>query len=132
LRSAVAAGGIVTFACGADPVTIAVAAELPVAKDTTIDGGGKVTLSGGGASRILHITSAWNVATPLLTVQNLAFVDGFTSDAANTKSTSKGGGAIFQDGGSLTVIACTFSHNQCATSGQDVSGGAINGQGVGT
>ena len=30
------------------------------------------------------------------------------------------------------MINCSFTHNQCATSGQDVSGGAINGQGVGT
>jgi hypothetical protein len=132
LRSAVAAGGIVTFNCGSSATTITVASEIPVAKDTTIDGAGSVTLSGGGTSRILHITSAWNVATPLLTVQNLTFTGGFTSDVPNTKSTAKGGGAIFEDGGSLTVINCTFSHNQCATTGQDVSGGAINGQGVGT
>jgi hypothetical protein len=132
LRTAVQNGGIVTFNCGAQPVTITVTSEIPVGRDTTIDGGGKVTLSGGGTSRILHIASAWNVATPLLTIQNLTFVDGFTTDVPNTKSTAKGGGAIFEDGGSLTVINCTFSHNQCATTGQDVSGGAINGQGVGT
>jgi hypothetical protein len=131
-RAAVAAGGVVTFDCGADPITITVTSEVPVADDTTIDGGGTVTLSGGGTSRILHITSAWNVATPLLTVQNLTFTDGFTSDVMNTTSTSKGGGAIFEDGGSLTVIDCTFSHNQCAATGEDVSGGAINGQGMGT
>ena len=126
------AGGVVTFDCGPDPVTITVTSEVPVAKDTTIDGGRTVTLSGGGTSRILHITSAWNVATPLLTVQNLTFADGFTTDVTNTTSTAKGGGAIFEDGGSLTVIDCTFTHNQCASTGQDVSGGAINGQGVGT
>ena len=131
-RSAVAIGGGVTFNCGSTPVIITVTSEVPVGKNTTIDGAGQVTLSGGGTSRILHITSAWNVATPLLTVQNLSFVNGFTSDVPNTSSTAKGGGAIFQDGGSLTVINSTFSHNQCASTGQDVSGGAINGQGVGT
>src|SRR6185437_13070289 len=88
--------------------------------------------SGGKQSRILHIKSAWNVATPLLTVQNLGFTDGYTTDVPNTTSTKQGGAAIFEDGGSLTVIDCTFTNNQCATSGQDVSGGAINGQGVGT
>jgi hypothetical protein len=131
-RAAVAAGGVVTFDCGPDPVTITVASEIPIADDTTIDGGGTITLSGGGASRILHLTSAWNLATPLLTVQNLTFVDGFTSDVMNTTSTAKGGAAIFEDGGSLTVIDCSFAHNQCAATGEDVSGGAINGQGVGT
>jgi hypothetical protein len=130
LRAAVATGGIVTFSCGT--ATIPISSEIPVAKDTTIDGAGTITLDGGGKNRILHITSAWNVTTPLLTVQNLAFENGFTSDVANTTSTKEGGGAIFEDGGALTVINCTFSHNTCASSGQDVSGGAINGQGSST
>jgi hypothetical protein len=132
LRSAVAAGGVVTFNCGSAALTIAVASEIAVNKDTTLDGEGKVTLSGGKKSRILHIKSSWDQSTPLLTVQNLTFVDGFTQDVANTTATTQGGAAIFEDGGSLTVINCTFANNQCAATGQDVSGGAINGQGVGT
>ncbi|MGD0525157.1 MAG: choice-of-anchor Q domain-containing protein, partial [Polyangiaceae bacterium] len=132
LDAAVATGGVVAFDCGSSPVTITVTAEVPVTGDTTIDGGKLVTLSGGKSTRILHIKSAWNVPTPLLTVQNLAFTDGFTSDVPNTSSTAEGGAAIFEDGGSLTVIGCTFTNNQCASSGEDVSGGAINGQGVGT
>jgi hypothetical protein len=132
LRAAVAAGGIVTFDCGSAPATITVTSEVPVSKDTTIDGGNVVTLSGGKASRILHITSAWNVSTPLLTVQNLAFTQGYTTDVMNTTTTKQGGAAIFEDGGSLTVIGCTFTDNHCASTGQDVSGGAINGQGIGT
>lgn len=132
LDAAVAKGGVVTFDCGSAPATITLTKEVPVTVDTTIDGGKLVTLSGGKATRILHIKSAWNVATPLLTVQNLTFTDGFTTDVVNTSSTSQGGGAIFEDGGSLTVIDCTFTDNQCPTTGQDVSGGAINGQGVGT
>lgn len=131
LATAVAAGGVVTFDCGAAPTTITVASELTVTKDTTLDGGGTVTLSGGKKTRILHLKSAWNVPTPQLTVQKLTFTDGFTTDVPNTKSTAQGGAAIFEDGGSLTVIDCTFVKNQCASTGQDVSGGAINGQGVG-
>jgi len=132
LAQAIAAGGIVTFDCGSAPVTITVTAAIDVTADTTIDGGGMVTLSGGGTTRILHIASAWNVATPLLTVQHLTFTGGYETDVANTTSTAHGGGAIFEDGGSLDVIDCTFTDNQCAESGQDVSGGAINGQGIGT
>jgi len=132
LDAAVAKGGVVTFDCGPSPATITVTAEVPVTVDTTLDGGHKITLSGGKTTRILHIKSAWNVATPLLTVQNLTFTDGYTTDVPNTTSTSEGGAAIFEDGGSLSVIDCTFTNNQCATSGEDVSGGAINGQGVGT
>jgi hypothetical protein len=132
LDAAVAAGGVVTFDCGSAPTTITVTAEVPVTVDTTIDGGKLVTLSGGKSTRIIHIKSAWNVATPLLTVQNLTFTEGYTTDVPNTTATTEGGAAIFEDGGSLTVIDCTFTNNQCATSGEDVSGGAINGQGVGT
>jgi hypothetical protein len=132
LDAAVAAGGIVTFQCGIAPATITVTSEIQVTQDTTIDGGSLVTLSGGMKTRIMHIMSAWNVATPLLTVQNLTFTDGYTTDVLNTTSTKEGGAAIFEDGGSLTVINCTFTNNQCATTGEDVSGGAINGQGVGT
>jgi hypothetical protein len=132
LDAAVAAGGVVTFDCGPAPTTITVTSEVPVTADTTIDGGHLVTLSGGKTTRIMHIKSAWNVATPLLTVQNLTFTDGYTTDVMNTTSTLEGGAAIFEDGGSLTVIDCTFTGNQCATSGEDVSGGAINGQGIGT
>jgi hypothetical protein len=132
LDAAVAAGGIVTFDCGPSPITIPVTQEVPVTVGTTIDGGKLVTLSGGGKTRIMHIKSAWNVATPLLTVQNLTFTGGYTTDVMNTTATTEGGAAIFEDGGSLTVIDCTFTDNHCAASGEDVSGGAINGQGIGT
>jgi len=131
LDAAVAAGGIVTFDCGPSPTTLTVTSEVPITVNTTIDGGKLITLSGGKTTRIMRIKSAWNVATPLLTVQNLTFTDGYTTDVPNTTSTAEGGAAIFEDGGSLTVIDCTFTGNQCATSGEDVSGGAINGQGIG-
>ncbi len=40
-------------------------------------------------------------------------------------------GSLLREGGSLDVVGCTFAHNVSATSGQDVSGGAITSQGVG-
>ena len=67
-----------------------------------------------------------------MTIQSLGFVDGFTTHDMNTKDTDQGGAAIFREGGTLTVIDCTFSDNTCATSGQDVSGGAITSQGSAT
>jgi len=132
LDDAVAKGGIITFSCGTAPVTITVTAEVPITTGTTLDGNNLVTLSGGKSTRIMHIKSAWNVTTPLLTVQNLTFIDGFTSDVLNTTATTEGGAAIFEDGGALVVIHCTFSHNQCASTGQDVAGGAIVGLGSST
>ena len=50
--------------------------------------------------------------------------DGFTTDVTNSTSTTKGGAAIHGLGGSVTVINATFTNNQCATTGQDVAGGA--------
>src|SRR5690242_14356305 len=53
LRAAVAAGGHVTFDCGGTGATIPVTHEISVTRTTVIDGGGKVTLDGGGKNRIL-------------------------------------------------------------------------------
>jgi hypothetical protein len=131
LDTALAKGGVVTFDCGAAPMTIVVTSEKAIKQDTVIDGGGKVTLSGGGKTRILHLASAWDQKTAKLTVQHLGFQGGFTTDAPNTKETKQGGAAIFRDGGSLDVIDCQFADNHCASTGQDVSGGAITSQGVG-
>jgi hypothetical protein len=131
LSAALAKGGVVTFACGAAPVTITVSAQQDIEVDTVIDGGGTVTLSGGGKTRILHVASAWNVTTPKLTVQHLSFTAGYTTDVMNTTATTQGGAAIVREGGTLDVIDCQFTDNHCAQSGQDVSGGAVTSQGVG-
>ena len=88
--AAVAAGGIITFDCGPDPVTITMTETAVVQNDServVIDGGGLVTLSGGGARRILYQNTCdrvvgWtsptcnNQPNPELVVQNITFVDG--------------------------------------------------------
>jgi hypothetical protein len=134
--AAVAAGGVVTFDCGPDPVTITLAETARVFNDkgprVVIDGGGLVTLSGGGARRILYMNTCdpdlvWttdhcqNQDTPQLTVQNLAFVD------ADSRSETEydGGGAIWVRGGRFKIVNCTFKRNLCAESGPDVGGGAV-------
>jgi hypothetical protein len=88
---AVAGGGVITFDCGPDPVTITLDRPARIFNDTgpeiVIDGGGLVTLSGGGTTRILYMNTCdeeqvWttpmcqNQDHPRLTVQNLTFVDG--------------------------------------------------------
>jgi hypothetical protein len=58
--SAVAAGGVITFDCGPDPVTITLEETAKIFNDSgpeiVIDGGGLVTLSG-GARRILYMNT---------------------------------------------------------------------------
>ncbi len=131
---AVAQGGVITFDCGAAPVTIALDQTAKVFNDKSdkvvIDGGGKVTLSGGGNVRILYQNTCdqdqvWTTPHcddqefPQLTVQNLTFAGG------NAKSTGQGGGAIYAQGGRLKVINSQFFNNACPDTGPDVAGGAI-------
>jgi hypothetical protein len=134
--AAVARGGIVTFDCGPDPVTIVMHETAKVFNDTgpkiVIDGGGLVTLSGGGRRRILYMNTCdpdqvWttshcqNQDHPRLTVQNLTFIDA----DSRGETTYDGGGAIWVRGGRFKVVNCRFFNNQCADTGPDVGGAAI-------
>jgi hypothetical protein len=133
---AVAAGGVITFDCGPEPVTITLDRTAKVFNDTgpeiVIDGGGLVTLSGGGQHRILYMNTCdeaqvWttpncdNQDHPRLTIQNLTFSDGDASGEAEPG----GGGAIFARGGRLKVIGSRFFNNACDDVGPDVGGAAI-------
>ena len=129
LQTAATTGGTIVFACGSAPVTITVTSQIAFTKETVLDGGGLVTLGGGGASRILYLDSDYNTPTPRLTVQRLSFRDG--KSPATGVDTAQGGGAIYRDGGSLTVIDCAFDGNHAPATGQDVAGGAIYGFGGG-
>ena len=129
LQTAAAAGGTIVFACGPSPVTITVSSQIVFTKESVLDGGGLVTLSGGGASRILYLDSSYDRTAPRLTVQRLTFRDGM--GPATGDDTSVGGGAIYRDGGSLTVVDCTFENNRARQTGPDAAGGAIYGFGGG-
>jgi hypothetical protein len=135
---AVAHGGIITFDCGPDPVTIVMTATAKVFNDTgpeiVIDGGGMVTLSGGGNRRILYMNSCdkaqvWttdhcdNQDHPRLTVQNLGFVDG--NATSQGEDLEGGGGAIWVRGGRFKIVNSVFARNVCAPTGPDVGGAAV-------
>ncbi|HTQ04377.1 MAG TPA: choice-of-anchor Q domain-containing protein [Polyangiaceae bacterium] len=129
LQAAATAGGKITFACGAAPITLTVTTTITFTKETVLDGANLVTLSGGKSARILYLDSAYDQTTPRLTVERLAFRDGMSP--AGGDDTAQGGGAIYRDGGSLTVLACDFEDNHAPATGQDVAGGAIYGFGGG-
>lgn len=133
---AVAQGGVITFDCGPDPVTITLDRPAKVFNDAepkvVIDGGGLVTLSGGGSNRILYMNTCdeaqvWTTSHcqdqdhPELTVQNLTFIDG------NSKAEDEydGGGAVWVRGGRFKVVNSRFFNNICADVGPDVGGGAL-------
>jgi hypothetical protein len=132
---AVALGGKITFNGGGAPFTITLDRPARVVNanpNVVIDGGGLVTLSGGGATRILYLNTCdplqgWttshcdNQDLPHLTVQNLTFIDG------NSKGDAQypGGGAIWVRGGRFKVVNCRFFNNACVATGPDAGGGAI-------
>ena len=133
---AVAGGGVIVFDCGPDPVTITLDRPAKVFNDTgpeiVIDGGGLVTLSGGGSSRILYMNTCdeaqvWttpmcdNQDHPRLTVQNLTFRD---ADSRN-ETEYDGGGAIWVRGGRFKIVNSRFFNNTCADVGPDVGGAGV-------
>jgi hypothetical protein len=136
LAAAVAKGGIVTFECGPAPVTIRLTQTLRIRnanRATVIDGGHRVTLSGGGTRRILYQNTCdqalgWTTShcddqdTPRLTVQNLTFADG---NATGEKTEGGGGGAILVRGGHLKIINSRFVRNRCDRTGPDLGGAAV-------
>ncbi len=140
--AAVANGGIITFNCGAAPTTITLTTTAKVFNDKgtklVIDGGNKVTLSGGGTTRILYMATCdkAQVYPPgpgdcntnpgvQLVVQNITFVDGNAKGLADAMNNGGGGGAIHAQGGRLKVVNARFFNNVCDELGSDVGGGAI-------
>jgi len=132
---AVALGGVVTFDCGDDPVTITLTEPAKIynkASDrVVIDGGGKVSLSGGGSTRILYMNTCdealgWTTdhcqdqPYPELTLQNVTFVDG--NSKADGEDQEGGGGAVWARGGRIKLVNTRFFSNVCADAGPDVGG----------
>jgi predicted outer membrane repeat protein len=143
LEAAVGQGGIITFDCGPDPVTIDVTAalQLPLGTDTTVDGGGLVILDGGRqagrTNRIFEFDSPNFRATDTLVVlQGLTLQNAeapavdYTAPDPNNAACAYGyadgaGGAVYVRDGRLRVIDCVFAGNRAATPGPDTGGGAI-------
>ncbi|GAA1802738.1 hypothetical protein GCM10009682_25720 [Luedemannella flava] len=133
---AVAAGGIITFDCGPAPVTITMSATAKVrntSRTVVLDGGGLVTLSGGGKRRILYQNTCDEAQTwttshcddqqyPQLVVQNITFADG---NSTGDDTEGGGGGAIFVRGGQFKVVNARFVRNRCDRTGPDLGGAAI-------
>ena len=134
--AAVAKGGVITFDCGPDPVTITMTATARVVNSrprVVLDGGGLVTLSGAGRRRVLYMNTCdkalgWTTShcndqpTPHLTVQRIAFTGG---DSTGERTEGGGGGAIFVRGGRFNVVGARFTGNRCEATGPDLGGAAV-------
>ncbi len=127
IQAALDAGGPILFDVGASPTTIALSTTLRIDHPVVLDGGGVVTLSGGGARRILEITNTQNQVYSI-TLQNIAF--------ANASTPAGRGAAIFKETGgpwqavSLKLVNCAFRDNTAMLGGQDDGGGALYATGM--
>ena len=138
---AVAKGGIITFNCGPKPVTITMNATAKVVNTShrvVLDGGGLVTLSGGGKHQILYMNTCdskqvlttddcINQRWPQLIVQNMTFEDGYSAvrENLNVPYGGGGGGAIYAEGGQFKAVNSRFIANRCYKVGPDLGGAAI-------
>ena len=136
LADAVAQGGIITFDCGGPvSITIPQQIELRIDTDTTIDGGGVVTLDGGGDSRIFYYNSPnFRATETLVTLQGLRLINARApaSDFLDDPGTGCAwgykngeGGALYMRDGRLRVFDSEFENNHAADTGPDTGGGAI-------
>ena len=124
LDAALADGGTVTFNCGAAMHTLVLTKGRTINANTTVDGGDRITLSGGGKTRLFTVSNGGE-----LTLKNLTLIDGagdtgavynagtFTVERSSWQDHQHG--AIYNAGGSVTVRNNIFRNN---VNGQ---GGAI-------
>jgi hypothetical protein len=97
LNAALTGGGLVTFDCGGGAVTIDISTGTGtkfIVANTTIDGGGVITISGGGSVGVFVVVATF-------AVQNLTI--------ANGKHFGNQGGGILNANGPVTVTNSTFS-----------------------
>jgi hypothetical protein len=119
LDAALAGGGLVTFNCGG-PALIDISigtGTKTIGADTTVDGGGLITISGGHSARVFSVPQDVH-----FTVRNVRIAGGRSNN---------GGGIANTGGGSLTVTNSTFTGNSAdgspGTGG--IGGGILNSGG---
>jgi len=128
LVQALAGGGTVTFACGAAPHTIVLPASQTMAADTVIDGGDRITLSGGGAHGHFTVQTGRT-----LVLEDIGLRDGavenwavYVSDDAaleayglTLESCLRGG--IYNAGGVVMVADSTFAAIDAGAAGAAIT-----------
>lgn len=128
LNNALAGGGLVTFNCGSTFTTIEFNTQKIISVDTTIDGGGLISLSRvGSAERLFAVSNN----TTVFTLKNIRVENGYAQVSSggaiytrgtivienstfrnNTASETSGWGSIYGEPGSnLTIINSTFDSN---------------------
>ncbi|SEJ50276.1 hypothetical protein [Demequina mangrovi] len=147
LARAAARGGLVSFDCGGEarivlhePLALCATAgcdpEGPPVGRLRIDGGGQVTLVGGGATRLIEARGCAEdgagcdgASGPHLVLTRIELEGGVAPAVADDPLGLGGGGAIAMVGGRLTLGAVTLDSNSCADA-ETGTGGAVLAQGM--
>lgn len=114
-------GGTVTFDCGGEH-TITLTKSLFVPKSMLLDGGGQITLSGGGKVRVIELEHHIDFV-----IQRITIRDGFVAAGSENES---GAGLLHPWFGTLEAIDVRFENNHSASQDHDVGGGAIYAGGL--
>ena len=122
-------GGTVTFNCGT--ATIVLSSTKTITSDTTIDGGGAITLSGNNALRLFIVNNGVSLTIKNLTLENASGTGNLDGGAIRSlgslivsSSTFTGnmnppgfsGGGIYSSG-SLHVTNSQFNNNEAGSAG---------------
>ncbi len=104
LRSALAAGGWVSIHCNG---SFNLTSTLNITNNVTLDASGfNATINGGNAIRLAYVSSSGT-----LTASNVIFANG-TSTNFNNGTNYTDGGAIYNNGGHVNLVACLLTNNQ--------------------
>jgi hypothetical protein len=132
IQAALDAGGAIRIDQGAAPSTIVVTSTLVASRETVLDGGGLVSLSGGNARRILSVINpnpAQNAPLFRVTLQNIALVDARVADGRGA-AIYKQQGFEFPNKVSIKLVNCRFQNDVALLDAtpQDDGGGALYGE----
>jgi len=119
--TAASGGGALLFDCGG-PHTITLTKSVFLKGKVLVDGGGEITLSGGGKVRVIELDHYSDFVLQRITIR-----DGFVPAGSENES---GAGLLHPWFGTLEVIDVTFDNNHSASTDHDVGGGGIYAGGL--
>jgi hypothetical protein len=104
LRAALSLGGWVALAFNG---TLTLTNTIEITNDVSLDGNNVTTvISGGNAVRLFSVAPG-----VIFSATNVTFADGSCIVTNEGTETEADGGAIYNDGGSVTLVDCTLTNN---------------------
>lgn len=134
-----AGSGSIKFSCGASPAEITLTQTAVITfGPLLIDGGNKITLSGGNARALFLVGQSRSLVLKRLVIANAASGTGAIQVFENARvkatavtfednhSTTSGGALYALSGATLKVKRCTFSGNSADSSGGSIAAFSAN------